>query len=347
MKLLATLFLLSVHYSHALRSIGVAESSPRRLLHNQRIARATLALQELQDLLDAPTIDFEGMDEDPPATFTKTEALRIQKTDGEEVIWRGSITDSIGFMSIYQDSNNVFSGTFSTENANYEVVQQSDGQIQIYQVRWEDQADEGDVDDQLETDAADSQASMLFKSLESDTEAVVFDPSPTVVSEVSIGTGAVAEPVNGRNLRTKRDLQQVQIDIMVVITYEAVCGYAKQPSGCDIDSHKHAIEGRLALLIDQTDDAMQSVGTSVKMNVVRVAYINVALGPDTAALSYLRNDGYINQLRNGSGADLVAGITTPGKFCGYGNVGPCSNCHTTVTAYNCFGGYTFTHEIGT
>lgn len=131
----------------------------------------------------------------------------------------------------------------------------------------------------------------------------------------------------------------------------AMCKYAGYDYGaCENNSNNRAaIEARIPILMDTTNTAFQESGSNIEVRLVQLAYLPPQydyLEPNAATLSFARSNPTVQGWREASGADLVAVISGKIGNCGFGSVGPCTNCHASTTSYSCFGAHSFTHELG-
>ena len=148
----------------------------------------------------------------------------------------------------------------------------------------------------------------------------------------------------------KRNLQQeeklTRVDLLVLVLNDAMCTAAEEPAGCNETVHGHAMQSALKVVRIETNTAMQAVGAMVDL--VTVGIIFLAPGQDFDSIVSFRNDATVVLMREAYKADLVHLITTldttslPVGACGIA----WPNDWPAITAYECFSGYTFTHEIG-
>jgi hypothetical protein len=169
----------------------------------------------------------------------------------------------------------------------------------------------------------------------------------------SVGDSTVFSPTNERrqlqdSSREEKELEDTittTIDVLVVVTNRAMCESAGLSANCpNTDGNRQPMVQRLNLVQEQTNAGFRDSGVSgVAIRIVEMRVLNEGFdgGPDGFTLDWLASNTEIESWRAAAGADLVSLITGRGTYCGIARL----RSPWSVTAYNCFGGYSFTHEL--
>jgi len=112
------------------------------------------------------------------------------------------------------------------------------------------------------------------------------------------------------------------------------------------DSTRSVLEGKLAVALAETNNALSETDIPAQIRIVRVDYLEATDSPLPAtvdALNHMRFDPVIAQARSDTGADLISMICTAGN--GGQNGIAYLNHWVSAISWKMFPYYTFSHEL--
>ena len=338
------------------------------------VASAIMAMDDGDDLNYMTSMGLACVDDnEAPATYVKTQSFSREMGSGAiETVWQGAMeSDRLGFATLMRGSNGTWTGSFTTEVAAYSVTTMPNGTTQVKKTMWQDFADVAGIIASSNASSQSNNTAATASTSETETDEAMISAEANLSVEASfflpgyggrLLTSSASDqatdhpelvPVpryRNRNLRggqLSRSLQQTSVaDVLVLVTNAAMCQTAGMAAGCEFNEANSApMQQRIALLQEQTNNAMQGVGAAAGISVVSVTYYAAGYegNPDQATLDFIRNSADIQQRRRDVGADLVAMIVGSGDgYCGLGYL----NAAETVTRQSCLDSFAFTHEIG-
>ena len=132
-----------------------------------------------------------------------------------------------------------------------------------------------------------------------------------------------------------------QLDVLVLWTADAECRNSGLAAGCTrTASTKANIEATIDLAITETNVGYAASGVNTQLRLVHSEFTSyVESAGFSTALSDLRSNSGVANLRAQKGADIVALLIDDPQYCGLGYLGPRTDLMFSVTAWNCATGY--------
>lgn len=294
--------------------------------------------------MDSMTLDC-AQDGQDPAVYMKMSSKSVTMDSGAtQTVWHGAMVDGgLGFATMVQAPDGTMSGSFTTDYAAFSVMTAEDGTSQMKMTLWADFPEEAETASSNSTDVT------------ADVDFVVdttVTPVTMIGSVASTDTDVARKELygpGGRFLRQSRNLQTTSvIRVLVVVTNRAICEFSGLRSGCALSNRtRTAFDGKIPVLQEQTNSAMQGVGVDARIEIADVIYLAPGYdgGPDVTTLDVIRSNSVVAGWRQDSSADLVAFITgndRSGQNCGIAYV----NSFESSTSHSCLDGFTFSHELG-
>lgn len=289
------------------------------------------------ELFDTPSLRFEAVGGEiaQDAVFAKIKSVRVAD---ERVFWRGRTTSGpIGYATIVQDPGGEIGGFVSLDSMAYELIQIHDGSIRCVAVE----------SSSLPQAVEDYRSTGLFSFLEEDTSDDIGEVPMLFQSRMADSTTSIEAANQDVTCEEVDDDLIAVVDVLLVVTHDAMCQYAFQESPCDLVTHRGAIDRLLALDEFNTNEAIQGVGVQVSVSYIDTVYIasGFRTPATTTTLDFVSFSTDIKERRELVGADLVAFIGTRdplGAICGIAQIGGVSS----VTSVFCVGSGVLTHELG-
>lgn len=311
---------------------------------------------------------LQGLSSDPNVVSEEEDAIVYSKlrsytqSDNDVVsIWEGAVmgVGDTGFATflLQPSTGQLTAGTFTTAIATYSLTTLADdGRVIVEATLWSEQ-----LEDETMVNVANP---LLFQIPEYQQllQAKEEEEAKAVKSETNSG------PIESMATSAPRDIRDVlsgsnsasllfagggtaEIDVVFVITNQAMCAKAFQQLGCSADDYSSPIESALQVAIAEANTALQVSGVNAELRIV--GYHHDKTGYDMAVTDeallnlIIPFDGqldYVEQLRRNTGADLACLITRArayGEAGGKAFPGPYS-----VTSYTALSSYILAHEIG-
>ena len=132
-----------------------------------------------------------------------------------------------------------------------------------------------------------------------------------------------------------------QLDVLVLWTADAECRRSGLAAGCTrTASTKANIEATIDLAITETNVGYAASGVNTQLRLVHSEFTSyVESAGFSTALSDLRSNSGVANLRAQKGADIVALLIDDSQYCGIAYLGPSIGNMFSVTAWNCATGY--------
>lgn len=296
--------------------------------------------------LDPPTFDLNAIDRiildwgGDNVAFTKRTSLAHVTHGGRVYItWEGNSNDAateVALLMFDSDGSGrgVLTGALSTRQESFQLktLTASGGILQIERTPWNMFPDSADAEftDLVPTDAAVA-ASLKASNI------------------VHRGTELLHPPTEERRQRRRLDEEDEMhtVDLLVIVTKRAVCEYNGERGDCDPDDDMaETMDRRLALSTSQTNNAFEFGNVNAQLRLVETIYLSGDFDgrPTTDTLGVLLFSDDVEEYRDDAGADLVMMVTGPHpRNCGIALL----NTYVSAVGSDCFGAYTFSHEIGT
>jgi len=336
-------------------------------------SRSTTAfVQEDALLQDAPTVTVSRFDDAlANLEYAQTGATVRTLSDGtQQVEWKGVLlTKGAGFATVIQQGNGDLSAHFGTEQGTYALSKKDTAATDhsyyvLTQTFWNGAPQESNLDDRDDNMEDESAARMRYRTSQAQQETsnkiVQIETStalPNTVRTITVqtaSTGITAIQGPSRRLRGQPQTRQLTdnlltIDLLVVVTRDALCESNDWPEGliCPVnDSTRGVMEGKLAVALAETNNALSETGVPAQIRIVRVDYLEATETKQPAtkdALDYLRFDPVITQARSDTGADLISMICTGGN--GSQNGIAYLDHWVSAISWKMFPYYTFSHEL--
>jgi len=322
-------------------------------------------------LQDAPTVTVSRFDANTNISavleYAQTGATVRTLSDGtQQVEWKGVLlTKGAGFATVIQQGNGDLSAHFGTEQGTYALSRDApQDRYVLTQTFWNGAPQESNLDDRDDNMEDESAARMRYRTSQAQQETsnkiVQIETStalPNTVRTITVqtaSTGITAIQGPSRRLRGQPQTRQLTdnlltIDLLVVVTRDALCESNDWPEGliCPVnDSTRGVMEGKLAVALAETNNALSETGVPAQIRIVRVDYLEATETKQPAtkdALDYLRFDPVITQARSDTGADLISMICTGGN--GAQNGIAYLNHWVSAISWKMFPYYTFSHEL--
>lgn len=346
-------------------TISCTSSSTPGLTDEERVC---MALVTIEDLADAESIQFTGMDGQDGALFIKSRASRHDFDDssqasywfGEFEMDNGSYGGSASFYRASETSP-VF-GSFTILTMGYSLKQTIDGEMQVEATTLPNQGPPPEVNVSQLTASRDRNntrsTGVKLTQFSSRNEVATQDLSSPSGQGFSVGT---AGPDGGRNLRIDHDrtLQStVVVDVVWIVTNRAFCELRGLSFGCEsTDSNFQPMLDALELQVMNMNRALSEAVVDTRINTVGYATLPASSGLDftpysppgesNPGLLFLFTSTEIADYKEEKNADLVAmvsarsGTGTLGVALAPGTI---SNSEGTTRG---FASYTIQHELGT
>ena len=175
-----------------------------------------------------------------------------------------------------------------------------------------------------------------------------------------VATDAVFAMSKSNNLRRRLQTDYDDgktLDLMVLWTKSAECGYSGMSYPCDLTAATEArMRNLITLAVSVTDDAFSLSGIDAKIRVVHAYRHETYEEPSSNSWNTMAvqlrndNDGHMDDVHGKRvlyGADLVHMISSATGSCGVGYVGPNKNRMFSISRYTCaVANFSFGHELG-
>ena len=249
-------------------------------------------------------------------------------------------------------------GSFVTQEASFTLTTVSTGDMQIERKPWNmfplsssssssSDAEEDDLVSLLMEHDNNSNGTSSSSSTTTDT--MLFT---NWTAGIIHRGGPMYAPLPVRRRRRRRldedDDEDVHtVDLLVIVTRRAACEFNREEEeDCElVEETTEPMDRRLALSVSQTNTAFEYGDVNARLRLVETVYLasdfDGRAGIDTLRTMSRSRD--VEGYRDDAGADLVMMVT--GRHpdnCGIALL----NTPLSAIGYDCFGAYTFSHEIG-
>jgi Metallo-peptidase family M12B Reprolysin-like len=348
------------------------DANGQAVLYQAKISAST-------ELFHIPHVEFTFMDSltnNPIATeffYKSTSSFRnLTNSNGSrsnETVWHGGmmttsgehvhastknsnntiINDRIGFCTIYEESGRIRSGSFSTEQAAYDLIYLD--HIRQYEIRstlWRDflpndfVSNPKFIGDRSEPTSSSVLGSYISIKPARDSFDWIYEDGPALLKS----SFTLKDRLDDDGTAASRATQNVTIDILILVSNSGMCEYAGVSAPCEATPQNIApMQARIKIMVSQTNNALSTI--NVQIRVVQVIYMtNNNWNPrvNYASSGELYDSEEIKALRITYSADLVAVITTHqnATFCGLGYL----KHFLSISDQSCLSSFTFSHEIG-
>ena len=318
-----------------------------------RMAPAIIDMMASDNMMEMDSVILESSSNNPgeqqivviPMVYQKLSTERVTMDSGAtQTTWRGTMRGGLGFATLMQTSHGSMTGTFSTQDAAYSLMTDLEGNSHMKMTRWVDFTVEADVHVAATTRSNTTSTRLLRRERHTTTTTPALQAPPMTMTGTMVAKQVHDTRTNetARFLRTahhSRELQISSVRVLLLVTNGALCEYAGLAPGCDTDSSTEPFQGRVPLLQDEMNTAMQSVGVNAEIQIVNVYYLYAGWYDgfaDENTLNEIRNNPSVDTWRQENQADMVAMITrSNGPFCGIGTLGG----YDSATDHTCLDGY--------